>query len=170
MPYAEQVTTYSRQGTAIAIAGLLQAALLIGVVKGLAMNGPPQLPRRQISPKNLVTLPLPLPLPLAPLPFCFDCRHPAELSRKPLSLEYPYRDWLERNEGTTAFRLDIDERGKITACRITESSGFVSLDQATCDEIVDRARFKPATDERGRPIPGSFVSEVNWHWDLPRKR
>jgi len=76
--------------------------------------------------------------------------------------DYP-ADALRRHEqGRVGFTLDVDATGRVAACRITESSGSATLDAATCRIARERARFTPALDRRGRPVPDRTASHVNW--------
>ncbi|MEQ1551553.1 energy transducer TonB [Sphingorhabdus sp.] len=76
--------------------------------------------------------------------------------------DYPTRALSERREGTTGFKLSIDTIGSPTVCTITQSSGHADLDEATCSNIVRRARFFPAQDGKGRAIQGEWASRVRW--------
>jgi protein TonB len=49
-----------------------------------------------------------------------------------------------------AVRVQLDGRG--TDCKINRSSGVPAIDQWTCRLVETRLRFRPATDERGRPV------------------
>ena len=49
-----------------------------------------------------------------------------------------------------AVRVQLDGRG--TDCKINKSSGVPAIDQWTCRLVETRLRFRPATDDRGRPI------------------
>lgn len=64
--------------------------------------------------------------------------------------------------GRTQFHLVIDKAGRVAACNVTGSSGFLELDSLTCDLVTRRARFHPATDAAGQPVDGDFVSAVRW--------
>lgn len=76
--------------------------------------------------------------------------------------DYPTRALREEQEGRTGFRLIVGSDGRVTHCEIRESSGWPTLDQATCTIITRRARFKPATNRRGEPAEGSYASAVRW--------
>lgn len=76
--------------------------------------------------------------------------------------DYPGRSIRERQEGRTGYRLTIDERGKVTGCTVTSSSGHEDLDRATCKLLPSRAKFEPARDETGAAVPGSFIGNVQW--------
>lgn len=75
--------------------------------------------------------------------------------------DYPSRALREEREGTTGFRLDFDADGKPTNCTITRSSGSPDLDDATCKNLMRRARFKPGT-VNGQPVAGSYSNSVRW--------
>jgi len=76
--------------------------------------------------------------------------------------DYPSRALNEEREGVTGFSVSIDANGRVTACRITRSSGHPDLDDATCKNITRRARFKPATDGNGDPVSDTWASSVRW--------
>ena len=58
--------------------------------------------------------------------------------------------------------LDIDASGKVTACRIAEPSGVPALDEKGCALAIERARYKPAVDAKGQPIPAQQRLRVSW--------
>jgi protein TonB len=82
--------------------------------------------------------------------------------------DYPVNALRNMEQGATGFALTIDQRGRVASCLVTESSGSLDLDEATCRLVSDRARFQPATDARGRAAQGSYTSRV--HWSLPSAR
>ena len=49
-----------------------------------------------------------------------------------------------------AVRVQLDGRG--TDCKINRSSGVPAIDQWTCRLVETRLRFRPATDDHGRPV------------------
>ncbi len=74
---------------------------------------------------------------------------------------------LRRNEqGTVTFRLDLDASGKVQGCGIIKSSGSKELDDTACKIIAGRARFKPARDAAGSPVPSIFINSLNF--SMPR--
>ena len=81
--------------------------------------------------------------------------------------DYPLDSVRNGEEGIVGFIVEVPEAGLAENCRITLSSSFSSLDNATCRMIVRRARFKPALDSCGKPTRGSFSSQVRWQ--LPKK-
>ena len=64
--------------------------------------------------------------------------------------------------GSTGVTLDIDDKGKPTACRVDQSSGIARLDEASCRISLKRVRFKPATNESGQPIASTYSYKVRW--------
>jgi TonB family protein len=76
--------------------------------------------------------------------------------------DYPEGALERRAEGTTAFSVDIDERGLPTRCTISQSAGDPDLDRATCDIMMSRARLTPARDARGRPVPDRISTRIRW--------
>lgn len=76
--------------------------------------------------------------------------------------DYPRRALREEREGTTRFRVTVNTEGRVSDCQVTGSSGHADLDEATCQNITRRARFKPATDGEGQPTTGSYSNSVRW--------
>lgn len=72
--------------------------------------------------------------------------------------DYPSRALREERTGTTAFRVTISEDGRVADCQITSSSGHADLDQATCDKVRARARFRPPSEGYGN----TWSSRVRW--------
>ncbi|MDE8650845.1 energy transducer TonB [Novosphingobium album (ex Liu et al. 2023)] len=75
--------------------------------------------------------------------------------------DYPARALREERTGTTGFRVTVGTDGRVIDCQITSSSGHADLDQATCDNVRRRARFKPAM-ENGEPVQGSYSNRIRW--------
>lgn len=65
-------------------------------------------------------------------------------------------------QGRTEFKLELDSQGRITECDIAKSSGSPLLDSTTCALLVTNARFKPAHDVVGKPVPGTWQSAMVW--------
>lgn len=75
--------------------------------------------------------------------------------------DYPPAAVEREIEGTVGFRLQVDEAGKVTGCEVTDPADPI-LDEATCRQMMLRARFRPALGQDGAPIPSSFSSRVAW--------
>ncbi len=79
--------------------------------------------------------------------------------------DYPTRAILNEEQGTTAFRVTVSRRGRVSKCEIVQSSGSEALDKQTCRIVSRRARFSPARDKDGRRVEGSFSGRIRW--ELP---
>lgn len=80
--------------------------------------------------------------------------------------DYPRADLSQKNEGTTAFLLNVGADGGVTGCRTIGSSGFPSLDKRACELLMARAAFEPAKDRDGRPVASFYLNKVRWQ--VPR--
>lgn len=76
--------------------------------------------------------------------------------------DYPPDSLLNRQGGIAAFTLDVDRTGKPIDCTITKTSGHTSLDTRTCELVLERARFKPARDSKGKAVAGTYSNRVRW--------
>ena len=79
--------------------------------------------------------------------------------------DYPVRAARRGIEGTVGFRIEVDSAGGAANCQIISTSGNSDLDQAACAIILQRARFRPALDHLGRPIPDSLTARIVWRLD-----
>src|SRR6185295_11741872 len=70
---------------------------------------------------------------------------------------------LKRGEqGRVAFRVTIDRTGLISACEVTESSGFRALDRETCEMMSLYAQAKPGRDAAGHAIRSQQDGFIVW--------
>jgi protein TonB len=81
------------------------------------------------------------------------------------NVDYPMDAAWAEIEGVTAFMLEVGIAGTPIRCTVTSSSGSASLDTATCTIMMERARFTPARDGKGRPVRDFFNSKI--YWRLP---
>ena len=70
--------------------------------------------------------------------------------------DYPTESLKAGEQGTVEFKVDVTIDGKPENCVIVKSSGYPRLDKAMCDLFLRRAHFKPATDDKGAPLRGSY--------------
>ncbi|WP_052216054.1 energy transducer TonB [Sphingomonas sp. ERG5] len=76
---------------------------------------------------------------------------------------YPKEARKEHAEGRVSIQLDVDATGKPTACRVTASSGFVSLDEHTCRIAMKTGRYTPKR-VNGVAVPTqTFIRNVIWN-------
>jgi protein TonB len=115
-----------------------------------------------------VELPLPPP-PQPPRPVTYSIKGASPIGNPAswaLTDDYPTLDLDEGHEGTTVFRVTVAADGRVSSCDIVRSSGHRGLDVATCRAVTRRARFRPASDENGHKVAGSYSNSVRWQ--IPR--
>lgn len=129
---------------------------------------PMQTPIPPMAPPPIQTLPPPPaappppPPPPPPAPKVEPARAKANLASYVSDEDYP--DSAERNkeQGTTAFTLDVGPDGRVTGCSIAGSSGSSTLDATTCRLMRSRARFTPAHDSSGNPVGDRVSGRIRW--------
>ena len=76
--------------------------------------------------------------------------------------KYPPRALAAGEQGAVRFRAEVDEKGNVLGCKVTEGSGFKRLDQETCELIVNHASFRPTLDSDGKAREAIHDGIVNW--------
>lgn len=76
--------------------------------------------------------------------------------------QYPPRALAAGEQGSVRFRAEVDAKGNVMSCKVTEGSGHERLDRETCDLIVDHASFKPTLDSEGIARDAIHEGFVNW--------
>lgn len=76
--------------------------------------------------------------------------------------DYPSDAVKDDASGRVRVGLLIDQSGRIAKCKILVASGHSSLDETTCRILKLRARFRPAKDIDGKPIPGAVTQTIDW--------
>lgn len=84
---------------------------------------------------------------MAPAPV-FAGETPAAVARNQLNWDiflklYPRRALEAKEEGLVGFTVTLDNKGDVTACQVTHSSGYPLLDQETCKLVTLNAVFTP---------------------------
>jgi len=64
--------------------------------------------------------------------------------------------------GVVGLSFRVEATGRVSQCRVTQSSGVPELDALTCHLIIQRFRYRPSTDRYGRPIPDTVDGEHEW--------
>ena len=100
--------------------------------------------------------------PAAAAPPAVRAKAKANLASLVRLYDYPPRAFERREQGQVFFELTVGPAGRVTACRVTCSSGSTELDNATCRIMRKRARFVPARDSDGRPVPDTVASSLIW--------
>jgi hypothetical protein len=76
--------------------------------------------------------------------------------------DYPRRMLAEGRSDQVHFRLTVDTAGMPTACGVLTMEARPEFIKATCDTLMQRARFEPALDANGKPVPSVYVNSVFW--------
>ena len=83
---------------------------------------------------------------------------------------YPSVSLRRGEEGVVQFRIKTARDGKIEACQVIKSSGYVALDKATCDMMLAGATATPLTAENGWRVEGTRDGIVDWKLPETAKR
>ncbi len=75
--------------------------------------------------------------------------------------DYPPLAIRAKEEGIVIVAVSVDASGQATDCRIETSSGSDALDQASC-RGMQRGRFEPARDAKGRAVAGTYSKRLSW--------
>lgn len=78
------------------------------------------------------------------------------------SSDFPSSDLRTSTNAIVNFRLMVNEVGRVTACKIQEATQNEKLSQVTCNLMTQRAKFAPAVNAAGRPVPGYYINSVRW--------
>jgi hypothetical protein len=102
----------------------------------------------------------------------FDPQVQSTLSRSPgprnypgnwvTSSDYPSKALLHDINGLVEFRLNLDESGEITGCRVLARTSPDAFGDHTCNLIKRRARLTGALDKDGNPVKSFYVGAVRW--------
>jgi TonB family protein len=113
--------------------------------------------------------PAPAAAPAQPEPAA-SARARANLATLFSDEDYPASAIRNGEQGAVAFRLNVGSDGSPTDCSVTASSGSSTLDSTTCTLLMERARFEPARDSKGKPTTDSVAGRIVWRLpdsDLP---
>lgn len=158
---------------------LLMAMLLAGAgnVPSAPSPEPLRMAANAYSPPDMTRFPRP-PTPLEPIVTSAPAHLPRAqrpVRRAAATLQYyfnpddhPAAALRANEEGTVAFRLDVNAAGQVTSCTVTRSSGSAALDAATCRILRGRPHFVPARAADGSAMADSVVGRIRWR--LPKDR
>ena len=76
--------------------------------------------------------------------------------------DYPVAAARTDAQGSVLMQLAVDADGRVSGCTIIASSGSAVLDNEACRLTRERARFEPAADNSGKPVPSHFKQLVTW--------
>lgn len=71
---------------------------------------------------------------------------------------------LRDREGLYAveLRFHVETDGRLTGCRVVESSGWPELDRNACRAMELRMRYEPAREPDGRPVRVPLITRQAW--------
>ena len=161
MAYADQEVSGNKIAAFVVVA-LLHLALGYALVTGLAYEGFKQVVKKVTTVDIKKDEPKKEPPPPQPKFTPKSAQPKGNPGNWATTNDYPTRALREEREGVTGFRVTVGTDGRATGCDVTSSSGSADLDQATCSNVMRRARFTPATDGEGNPTTGSYSSRVRW--------
>jgi len=140
----------------------------------------PYLPSAEVTTTTIDVAPVPSGPVFVDLPPMADAPAVTPPIEKPVDLGRgvaPLRsqgDWFPRDaypaaarragaEGRVSVAVDVGTTGRVTACRVTASSGSEDLDAATCRLASRNGRFRPALDSGGQPTAATYtLRNVRW--------
>ncbi|QLC26542.1 TonB family protein [Parasphingopyxis algicola] len=76
--------------------------------------------------------------------------------------DYPANILRNGEEGTSRYQVRVGANGIPTACFTIGSSGHFQLDARACNMVMSRARFQPARNAAGNPVPGLYTGSHRW--------
>ena len=87
---------------------------------------------------------------------------PRQIGGRISQRDYPRDLFAAGVQGTVGVLYVVAVDGRVTDCQIERSSGNRALDNATCDLIISRFRFRPSLDEHGRPVESQIEENHTW--------
>lgn len=87
---------------------------------------------------------------------------PRQISGTISKHDYPRDLFAARVQGRVGVLYVVSPEGRVTDCEIEHSSGSAALDDATCDLIIQRFRFRPSLDGQGRPVESLVEENHSW--------
>ena len=78
------------------------------------------------------------------------------------SADFPKKALNQGSSGLVQFRLDIDETGKVSGCRILYRTNPDDFADLSCKLLTQRAKFSPALDSAGKAVRSFYVSKIRW--------
>ena len=68
--------------------------------------------------------------------------------------------------GVVGVLYAVETDGRVTDCKVTQSSGSALLDRTTCRLIEQRYRYRPSLDRDGRPVRSFVEHKEEWVVEL----
>ena len=90
-------------------------------------------------------------------------RFPKLESIKLKESDYPASAYNRGSIGDVNGYLMVDAEGKASDCHVLDSSGWPELDSQTCQLLLQRPQYKPATDKAGNAMTAPYYFQWVWH-------
>lgn len=87
---------------------------------------------------------------------------PKIVSAALVSDDYPVSARRAGETGIVLYVVRVGSDGAASNCRIAWTSGAWLLDSRTCELVVSRFIFQPATDGHGQPVAGDYLGSISW--------
>jgi len=78
-----------------------------------------------------------------------------------ISSDYPVVSVLRGTEANLYVRMMVDETGAPTSCHV-QATTSPEFGEISCQGLMKRARFNPALDAAGVPMPSIFQTSINY--------
>ncbi len=78
------------------------------------------------------------------------------------AMDFPTEALRQERGGVVVTELTVGQDGAVTDCRVVVSSRFPPLDAKTCAVFKTRARYIPARDASGNPVPSAVTERLRW--------
>jgi TonB family protein len=79
-----------------------------------------------------------------------------------LAKHYPPAAKKRGEQGKVGFKIVVEPDGSLGSCEVTQSSGFQSLDNETCEIIVSYAKLNKIRNTDGRSVRATQVGYIDW--------
>jgi TonB family protein len=76
--------------------------------------------------------------------------------------DYPNAALRDRHQGIAVIRVAVAPTGSVEGCEVTGSSGYSTLDAASCAIPARRFAYLPALGRGGRPIRETSTHRIVW--------
>lgn len=90
-------------------------------------------------------------------------RHAEIISDTITQENYPRSALRDGFQGSVQMEFQVDANGRVTGCRVVETSGHRGMDQETCSLARTRVRIRPARDIYGRRVPDKAYMLQEWY-------
>jgi TonB family protein len=76
--------------------------------------------------------------------------------------DYPSIALREERGGTVVMALSVNPAGRVESCRVVVSSAYEPLDRRSCEVMIMRAHYTPATGAAGEARAATAIERIRW--------